>query len=262
MDEWFRVLILSIVQGIGEFLPISSSGHLLVLDRFLFGIGESESEILALGILLHAGTLLSILFYFQGEIFSLFGRNRYLIPLLIIGSIPASVVGFLVLKKYAFLEYSLPITGMGFLTTAILLLITVRKRKKGSACSLKNIRYRDALTIGIFQAFAVLPGFSRSGFTFCGGLVCGLDREASAVFSFLLAIPILSGAIFLECCQIYQTGENADRIGLYCMGGTISFLVGLWALAWFMKWIKIDRFERFAWWLIPMGILVLSGSLL
>ncbi|MDO5579581.1 MAG: undecaprenyl-diphosphate phosphatase [Planctomycetia bacterium] len=261
MEDWFRIIILAVVQGIGEFLPISSSGHLLVLDHFFFGGGTAESEILALGILLHAGTLFSILVYFRKEILLLFAQNRRLIPLLITGTIPGAAVGFWVMKECPYLEHSLPITGTGFLATALFLILAAKKSIKDSGCSLRDIRYRDALVIGIFQAIAVFPGFSRSGFTFCGGLIRGLDRNAAAVFSFLLAIPIISGAILLECCQLFREEADSGRIGSFITGGVISFLIGIGALAWFMRWIRMNRYERFAWWLIPLGIAVLSSTL-
>jgi undecaprenyl-diphosphatase len=237
--ELVKVFVMAVVQGIGEFLPISSSGHLFVLGRLFFSAsgGIDENELMTLNILLHAGTLFSILIIFRRRIWEMLTENRRMIFLLIVGTIPTGIVGITVKKFCPFLFNSLWITGIGFLVTGWLLLTflgngvrTTRKRKvslsiessdgdgaEPSDIQLKTLRTMtllDALIIGIFQGVAVLPGISRSGTTIVGGILRKLKIEDSAAFSFLLAIPAISMATLLEIYEFMQdhTGTLWDHI--------------------------------------------------
>ena len=281
-----KVVIMAIVQGIGEFLPISSSGHLLVAGKLLFSGtgGIDEDEQLTLAILLHAGTLLSILIIFRRSIWEMLTANLRLVFLLFVGTIPTGIIGVgvkLVAKKiYPGLTGSLPLTGIGFLITGFLLLNFLGKNrmKMGPSvsreeedgqvqsgqstfrsCPMKSLRtmtWLDALIIGIFQGVATLPGISRSGATIVGGILRKLNPEDSAIFSFLLAIPAIAGATVLEMFDfIREKGENLvdSNFNLYLSGAFISFIIGLISLAYLMKWLKEGKLSWFAWWLFLIG---------
>lgn len=287
-----KVVFMAIVQGIGEFLPISSSGHLLVVGKLLFSGsgGIDEDEQLTLAILLHAGTLLSILVIFRRSIWEMLTANLRLIFLLIIGTIPTGIIGVgvkLVAKKFCpGLTSSLSLTGIGFLITGFLLLNFLGKKNRtkmgpsGSRveeagqiqndqpmngqsgftnCPLKSLRtmtWIDALIIGIFQGVATLPGISRSGATIVGGILRKLNPEDSAVFSFLLAIPAIAGATVLEMFDfVREKGESFvdSNFNLYLGGAIISFIIGLISLAYLMKWLKEGKLSWFAWWLFFIG---------
>ncbi len=275
-----KVAVMAIVQGIGEFLPISSSGHLLVVGKLLFSGsgGINEDELLTLTILLHAGTLLSILVIFRRSIWEMLTGNYRLILFLVIGTIPTGIIGVvikLVTKKlYPDLTSSLQLTGIGFLFTGFLLLSFLGKKnrmKMGSSISpaagekevrdqslktLRTMTWLDAFIVGIFQGIAVLPGISRSGATIVGGILRKLTPEDSAVFSFLLAIPAIAGATALETLDyIKENGEAFvdSNFALYLAGAIVSFLIGLVSLAYLMKWLKQGKLSWFAWWLFFIG---------
>ena len=287
-----KVVIMAIVQGIGEFLPISSSGHLLVVGKLLFSGsgGIDEDELLTLTILLHAGTLLSILVIFRRNIWEMLTTNTRLILLLIVGMIPTGIIGVgvkLIAKKlYPELTGSLPLTGIGFLITGFLLMNFLGKKdrmKMGSSISqtketgqaldthpkngendlrgssqksLRTMTWLDALIIGIFQGIATLPGISRSGATIVGGILRKLHPEDSAIFSFLLASPAIAGATVLEMLDFVREngGHFVDsNFNLYLTGTFISFIIGLISLAYLMKWLKEGKLSWFAWWLFFIG---------
>ena len=275
-----KIVIMAIVQGIGEFLPISSSGHLLVAGKLLFSGsgGINEDELMTLTILLHAGTLLSILVIFRRSIWEMLTDNYRLVFLLIVGSVPTGIIGvgikFVTEKLYPGLTGSLPLTGIGFLITGFLLLNFLGKKnrmKMGSSIasapkenepqesSLKTVRsmtWFDAFIIGIFQGIAVLPGISRSGTTIVGGILRKLTPEDSAIFSFLLAIPAIAGATLLEVLDFVKE-EDVELVDsnftFYLGGAIISFLIGLISLAYLMKWLKQGKLSWFAWWLFFIG---------
>ncbi len=282
-----KIVIMSIVQGIGEFLPISSSGHLLVVGKLLFSDsgGINEDDLLTLTVLLHAGTLLSILVIFRRNLWEMLTDNYRLILLLIVGTIPTGILGVAIkLASEKFcpgLTGSLPLTGGGFLITGFLLLNFLgknRRIKMGASVSktaeenesqgppLKTVRtmtWLDAFIIGIFQGIAVLPGISRSGTTIVGGILRKLTPEDSAIFSFLLAIPAIAGATFLEIIDFVKEKEENfidSNFTLYVIGAFISFVIGLVSLAYLMKWLKQGKLSWFAWWLFFIGsVSIISG---
>ncbi|MEX2169459.1 MAG: undecaprenyl-diphosphate phosphatase [Pirellulales bacterium] len=258
-----EILILAIVQGVTEFLPISSSGHLVVADSVLGSLGYgSAPDLLTVNIVLHLGTLLSILVYYWREILRLVGADRRVIPLLIVGTLPAVIVG-LPLKKYgeAMLESPL-LSGCMFPVTAAIL-IWASLRPEGTL-PYTAISYPKALTIGLFQAFAILPGVSRSGSTIAGGLGTGLDRRSAGTFAFLLAIPAIAGAGTLELIDLLTepatTAVNLNPIHLLLGAGT-ACLVGLGALSLLIRWVQQGRLAIFAWYLVPLGIAVVVWQL-
>ena len=292
--ETLKILLLAVLQGIGEFLPISSSGHLLVAGKLLFGDSGAldDGGFLALGVLLHAGTLLSILVVFRQRIIETLTVNRRLIGLVIAGSIPTAAIGFYVERKMMFLVENLTVAGIGFLLTGVLLLLFLRNRTSEQSISegdtqngddtqkdgtisnapseektLRTMTLLDALWIGVFQGIAVLPGCSRSGFTIAAGRMRRLRREDAAVFSFFLAIPAIGGVALLEAIKLFrEPAESAaeaaaaggSNFALYALGFTVSFAVGIAALIWLMKWLAGGKLYRFAWWLFPLGAAVLA----
>lgn len=273
--ETIKVFLLAIIQGIGEFLPVSSSGHLLAAGKLLWGEKAVGGELFTLEILLHAGTLLSILIVFRREILAILTdrKNWRIVAMLVIASIPTAVIGLFIQKKLPLLNESLPVAGLGFLFTATLLITVVRKSNGESPISeitggetkkpLDKLTLADALFIGLFQGIAVLPGFSRSGLTIASALMRHIDRKDAATFSFLLAIPAIGGVTLLEGIQLFQKpGAFSDpRMPLWFLGVLASCLVGIISLVWLLKWLKSGALWRFAWWLIPLGLITLWFSL-
>lgn len=265
-----EIIILSVVQGLTEFLPVSSSGHLVVAEAILEALGRPlppDGERLTVNIVLHVGTLLAIFAFFWREVWQLVGRDRRLVPLLIVGTVPAAAVG-VPLKLYAkqLLEDPL-LAGCMFLVTAALL-VWASRRPSGKT-AYRELDYGGAIKIGLLQALALLPGVSRSGATIAGGLACGLDRRSAGVFAFLLAIPAIGGAGVLEFASLvkqYASSANADAAatspGVLAVGAVVSMAVGLAALAWLVRWIEKGRLADFTWYLVPLGTAVIGWQLM
>ena len=231
LPEFLQVIILAVVQGIAEFLPISSSGHLVAVEALL----GKHTESTELSVMLHFGTLLAILVFYRSRIISLLNEDRRVIPLLILGTIPAAVIG-LYLKKYheGLLKDPL-LTGFMLVITGYILM-ALPKIKPGKK-EYTQLAILPVMLIGIAQAFALLPGISRSGTTIVMGSLMGLKRQSAATFSFLLAIPAIGGASVLEAKDIMENGASTP-IGLLAIGALVAFVVGLAALNWLVKWIE------------------------
>jgi undecaprenyl-diphosphatase len=260
--DWIGLLILAVVQGIAEFLPISSSGHLALGAHFL-GLSEGQDE---LSIVLHAGTLLSILCFYHRRIWALLREDRRVIPLLIVGTIPAGVLGIF-LKKIApsLLGFNLMDGFPAALTAGLMLPITgllmlgipLLRQRQGEEESLRDyqsLSYGQALLIGCFQAFALLPGISRSGSTIFAGFLLGLRSQAAATFSFLLAIPAIGGAMTLELKDVLENGSTTPPTML-AVGALVAFGVGWIALSLLSRFINQGRLHWFAYWTIPVGMI-------
>jgi undecaprenyl-diphosphatase UppP len=260
--DLISVIILAIVQGITEFLPISSDGHLVVVQallEWLTGRGDLPGG-LGLEITLHAGTLLAILAVFHRSLWRLVGHDRRVLGLLIVGTLPAVALGLPawmwckdLLENTLLAGLMLPVTGG--------ILLWAARRPLGDV-SYQEISYRDALLIGICQATALLPGISRSGTTIAAGLALGLRREAAATFSFLLAVPAIGGACLLLLVKSLLSDEPGSIASPVLGAGVgISFVVGILALAWLLRWLNEGKLRWFAWWCIPVGLTVVVWQL-
>jgi undecaprenyl-diphosphatase len=246
-----EIIILAVVQGIGEFLPISSSGHLIVVAAVFDQLGHHLQLKFTVNIVLHVGTLAAILAVYWRRVVRLVGEDRRVIGLLIVGSLPAAVVGIVLKTCFQDQLESALLAGCLFPLTALMLLWIARCPAGNSAC--RQLSYRGALGIGAFQALALLPGISRSGATIVAGLVTGLRREEAATFSFLLAIPAIGGAGLLEAVKLWNQPVGSESLGLLALGGSVSFAVGLLSLVWLLRWLKQGRLHYFAWWLLLVG---------
>ena len=246
-----QMLLLAIVQGITEFLPVSSSGHLVVVNALL---PEKLPNIVAVEIALHLGTLASILVFYWRRVWRMLFEDRRVIGLLIVGTLPAVALGLpLHYLGKGFLQSPL-LAGLLFPVTAAIL-VWGAKQPEGETKYL-DLTWKQALLIGLFQAIAILPGISRSGSTIAAGLIVGLRRESAGIFAFLLAIPAILGAGVLEGRELLKDPSVGASPALLLIGGGVAFLVGLSALAWLSRLVKQGKLQYFAYWLIPLGICV------
>ncbi len=250
--SWIDVWVLAVVQGIAEFLPISSSGHLVVLGALM----EIKDESATLEIILHAGTLASILVVYWQRIWALLRSDRRVVPLLVVGTIPAAIVGLTIKKKFEFILHAPLLAGCMFLVTAALLL-SLRWIPQGDT-PYQKFSWGRALLVGCFQAFAILPGVSRSGSTIVGGRLLGMKNEDAVTFSFLLAIPAILGATVLAMKDLIDAPPSSDGIGVLLSGAVVAFLVGLVSLRWLIRWSRQGRLDWFAYWCIPAGLIVIG----
>lgn len=258
MPDWLQVVFLAIVQGIAEFLPVSSSGHLNVLQAWLSKEAPDSAE---LNVVLHFGTLLAILLFYRQRILDLLKSDRRVIPMLIAGTVPAAVVGVIIKKQYPELLNNPMLAGLMFPITGLMLIVLHRLPEgKNDYGKMSMV---NAILIGCAQAFALLPGISRSGSTIVAGSLLGLKRDESMTFSFLLAIPAILGASVLELKDIYDAGGKTDTDAwILVLGAAIAFGVGLFALKWLDGLLKKGKLHWFAAYLIPLGILVVIWRLM
>jgi undecaprenyl-diphosphatase len=260
MDSAWQVLVLAIVQGVTEFLPISSDGHLLLLATWMQG-GETSAETHDLTIVLHVGTLLSIVVYYRRQIVGLVLHDWRTIGLIIVGTLPAVAIGLpmkmtqwgeAILSSTLLAGVCLPVTG--------LILLAVGRMNPGEMTYAK-MPWSSAIWIGIAQSLALLPGLSRSGSTIAAGLGLGLARPQSATFSFLLAIPALAGAGILGGIHLLKDPAFTTPLWQLFMGAGVSFVVGLGALWWLNHWLAKGRIHLFGWYCIAVGLVVLGLEL-
>lgn len=264
-------ILLGIVQGLTEFLPVSSSGH-LILAREFFGVGLESG--LAFDAILQFATACAVAVYFRTDLFALAGSliawmrrkeidlaQKRLFVGLLIGTVPAILVGLLLESVME------TIFRHGALVAEALLagsLIMYAAERWGRADDTVGIAppYGKSLLIGCFQALALVPGMSRSGMTIAGGMLLGLSREQSARFSFLLAIPILLGTGAKKMIDIGAAGvSQADSIVLIA-GMTVSFLVGLAVIHYLLRFLRTHSMMVFVWYRIVLATVIIALTLL
>ncbi len=248
--DWSKIIILAVVQGLTEFLPISSSGHLVIAEHLL----GMETNLTALNIFLHAGTLGSILVFYHRDIIKLLCEDRRALLLLGVGTLPAIAVGLGIeaLSLKHFIEMPL-VAGAMLPITGLMLVWMVGRDGK---FEYGKLTYKQALLIGLFQAVAIMPGISRSGATIAAGLLVGLKRPAAATFSFLLAIPAITLGTANETRKLIRDWPDEMRLDMLAVGMAISFAVGLLALWLVVRMLHQGRLFWFAFWCIPLGLAV------
>jgi len=259
--QLWHILVLAVVQGIAEFLPISSSGHVVIVAELLSPGGAEEFDVSEVNIVLHVGTLLSILLFYWQRVVRLIVDDHRTIGLLIVGTIPAVVIGVPVkLLTTGLLESPLLSGALLIVTGAILIWISRHQFGDGDYRNLSHFR---AFLIGGSQAAALFPGLSRSGATISAGLGLGLSPSAAATFSFLLAIPAITGAGLWETVSMVRDHEAVSTpVGYLLLGAFVSFVIGLGALWWLVRWLERGRLQWFAAWCIPVGVVVILWQLL
>jgi undecaprenyl-diphosphatase len=257
----WQVLVLAIVQGITEFLPISSDGHLVALSALIMP-GLDPERFMGLEMALHLGTLGSILVYYRREIVGLLGRDRRLIPLLIIATIPSVIVGLALRELMPDMLHNALLAGLMLPVTGGLLLVAARFQKPEKN-DYQQISLRQAILIGLAQPFALLPGISRSGTTITAGLLTGLTPRAATTYSFLMAIPATAGAGGYEVLKMLLREPSEDQLpaGWLLWGALLSFVVGLAAIQFLNRMLERNRLHWFAWWCIPLGVVVVVWQL-
>lgn len=248
----FQSIILAIVQGITEFLPISSSGHLVLFQK-LFRVTEAP---VLFDVLLHLGTLGAILVFFRQEIISLvkdWRKEKKVWVLIIIGSVPAAILGFFLNSEIEEIFNSLTLVGIMWIVFGLLLLLTRWIKVGSKSLEEKNFGIVDALVIGLFQAAALFPGISRSGTTIIGGKIRRFTPETAFLFSFLLAIPAISGATILKL----KDGNGAVNPVYGVIAIAVAGVVGYFSLGLLQRTLKSNKFYSFGFYCLAAGFLAL-----
>ena len=256
MRDYLEAIILGIVQGLTEFLPVSSSGH-LELAKWLVGDTDTASESFMMTVVLHFGTAIATVWVFRKEIASLLGNihkpdGRQFPIWILISMIPAGIVGVafeeqisrLFDKQIIFVAACLILTG---------LMMVASDRFTGTGKPINNLR---AFIVGIAQAVAILPGISRSGSTIFTGVASGIDRREVAQFSFLMVLPLIFGKMAkdaLDSGVSYQT----DKAGPLLAGFLVSLIVGIFACRWMIALVKKARLRYFGYYCLLIGVLAI-----
>jgi undecaprenyl-diphosphatase len=267
--NFFYAIFLGLLQGITEFLPISSSGHLALVESFL-GIEEAG---LAFDVALHLGTLCAVIIYFRRDFKMMFtalvrpqvlgeeARSSRILALYIcLGTIPAVVAGYL-LKDAAETVFRTPFLIAGTLAGAGLLLLLADKLGKHQR-AMKTLGLADVAVIGLSQALALVPGVSRSGITMTAGLMMGLNRMSAARFSFLLSAPVILGAGVYNLPAIIRQGSEPGNQGFYLAGFMAAAVSGYMVIAFLLRFVQSHSFAVFAYYRFALAGLVLLAQLL
>ncbi|MDA8850899.1 undecaprenyl-diphosphate phosphatase [Flavobacteriaceae bacterium] len=255
----FESLILGIIQGLTEFLPVSSSGHLEIFKE-IFSSDYQPKESLLITITLHAATAMSTLFYFRKDIGFIFkellrfekSESLYFALKIILSMIPAVIVGLFFEDFIASLfDRNLLLVGFMLLITAFLLFQADRIGKNN-----KPLNYRSALLIGVIQAIAILPGISRSGATIALAVLLGIDRERAARFSFLMVIPLIFGSMAKSLLEIDSVTQSPDYLSLL-VGFIAAFITGIFACKWMIALVKKSQLKYFSFYCIVVGVIAI-----
>jgi undecaprenyl-diphosphatase len=246
-------VILGIVQGITEFLPVSSTAHLILVPWFFNWNGEVDT--LTFDVALHGGTLLSLFFCFWKDWIELITRKQRLLGMIVLASVPAGLAGFFLND---FVEQTLRSPLLISLMLIVIGVVMLMAEKAKTHKNLDAIRLNDAIAIGIAQSFAIIPGVSRSGITISTGLFRGVGREASARFSFLLSTPIIAGATVLHLKKAFFDHGNHD-FQLFAAGLLSSFITGIIAIKFLLAFLKKHPLNLFAYYRFALAVVIIAG---
>ncbi len=257
--------LLGVIQGLTEFLPVSSSAH-LILARFFFG-WEAPEFGLAFDVALHVGTLAAILAYFREEVAAMVAslpgalsaspdRSARLIRLIVIGTVPAVIVGLL-FNDYIEERLRTPfVAAFALALVAIVMLVAERARRRERDES--SLSIADAVLIGLAQASALVPGVSRSGSTIAVAMLLGVRREAAARFTFLLAIPAIVAAAGKESLALRHMQADAGLLALFAVGAVVSAVVGYLTIKFFLRFLTRHRLDVFAYYRLALAALTFA----
>jgi undecaprenyl-diphosphatase len=258
----FPAIILGIVEGLTEFLPVSSTGHLILAGQLL-GFNDDKGKVFE--IVIQFAAILAVVWEYRVRL------NHTLISItkerasqrlatnLIIAFLPSAVLGFLFLKQIKAYLFNPTVVASAFIIGGLLILWAERRQHTIHAETIDDMTWQDALKVGFAQALAMIPGTSRSGATIIGGLFFGLSRLAAAEFSFFLAIPTMFAATLYD---VYKNRDlfSSDDISLFAVGSVVSFISAFLAVRGLIRFISRHDFTVFAWYRIAFGILVLSSA--
>lgn len=250
-------MILGVIQGITEFFPVSSSGHLVIFRYFL----DIQETSLLFEVLVHLGTLVAVVVVFWEDVVSLIRRPfQKLSYLILAGVIPTAIIGFVFHDAIAQMFESVTATAVMMLVTGLILWfvdIYASGRKPLGAMG-----YGEAVFVGLAQGLAIMPGLSRSGTTIAASLITGLDRQAAPRYSFLLSIPVILGATFLEAKDFIATDFSTDLLIPYLVGMLAASIAGYFAIRLFVRFVRQGKLHYFSYYCWTVGMMVLLWQLL
>ena len=251
--DLLHALILGIVEGLTEFLPISSTGH-LILAADLLGFNDERGKVFNVAI--QTGAMLAVVWEYRARFFRI---DLALYRNLAVAFVPAAVLG-LAFAKYikAYLFHAVPV-ALAFIAGGIVILLVERRSFAPRVEDTRAMTWTDALKVGVAQCFALIPGTSRSGATIIGGMLFGLSRKAATEFSFFLAVPTLVAAGAYDLWK-HRNLFSPDDLGMFAVGFAASFLSAFVVIRWLVRYVATHDFRPFAWYRIAFGIAVLATA--
>lgn len=257
MTVLIALILFGILQGLTEFLPVSSSGHLTLFQYF----SKDLNEDLSLNIAVHIGTLLTILIFYRSDLSEIFRgclkREREavsMVMMVVVASIPTAVLGLLMKKKMGWILTHPVVAGSCLAITGVILFLSDRIRVSQSFQSGFGASYGRAFIIGLVQGMAVLPGISRSGSTIIAGLFLGMNPKNASRFSFLISVPAICGAALLEVMDLQEGIQWSSLL----IGAVVSFLTGMLAIAWMVRLTLNGHLKAFSYYVFAISALFLT----
>ena len=259
IDGWLNIVILGVVEGLTEFLPVSSTGHLIVVADLL---GEHSDAVKLFEVVIQLGAILAVCWHYRARLFGIFrpaanpaAPRLYLH--LFIGFLPAAFLGLLF---YDFIKahlFSVRTVAVALIVGGVVILLVERRRIVPRLTAIDQLRPRDALVVGLAQSLALFPGVSRAGATIMGGLCWGLERRTAAEFSFLLAIPTMFAAVFYDLWRNVALLEWS-LVGVLLGGMGVAFVTALLTIRLLLHYVSRHKFTVFGWYRIAFGLLILT----
>ncbi|MCX2473806.1 undecaprenyl-diphosphate phosphatase [Pedobacter sp. MC2016-05] len=251
--NYFQAIILAVIEGLTEFLPVSSTGHMIIGSSFM-GIA-SDPFVKLFTVAIQLGAILSVVVLY----FKRFFKSINFYVKLVVAFIPAAVFGLLLSKKIDELLESPMAVGISLLVGGIILLFVDKWFDKPTINEEEEINYLTALKIGFFQCIAMIPGVSRSGATIIGGMTQKLSRKVAAEFSFFLAVPTMFAATAKKLLDFYQDGHTItqEQTNLLIVGNVVAFIVALLAIKSFIGYLNKHGFKMFGWYRIVAGLIII-----
>ena len=268
-----RSVVYGIIEGITEWLPISSTGHMILAEQVLkFSFSDAFMEMFR--VVIQLGAILAVVVLYFKKLWPFCGDNgrdsgfakHFRWPVIklwckiIVACLPAAVLGFLLDDWMDAHFYNSVVVAVMLIVYGIAFILVERRPRVATTTKLSRITYQQALIIGMWQVLALIPGTSRSGATILGGLLCGLSRAAASQFTFFLAIPVMAGASGLKLVKFLAKGGTfaAPEIAALLVGCVVAFVVSLLAIRFLMDYVKKHTFTAFGWYRIALGIVVLA----
>jgi undecaprenyl-diphosphatase len=257
---YLKAAILGVVEGLTEFLPISSTGHLIIAGQLL-GFGGEKAKVF--DIVIQSGAMLAVVWEFRARFLGVLkglgsdpAARRFVINLAI-AFMPAALLGLAfagVIKQHLF--HAVPV-ALAFIFGGAIILWVERSPRRATVEQVDDMTWKDALKVGIAQSFALIPGMSRSGATIIGGMLFGLSRRAATEFSFFLAVPTLVAAGAYDFYKHRALLDSSD-LGVFAVGFVVSFVSAFLCIRWLLRYIATHDFSVFAWYRIVFGLIVLA----
>ena len=263
LADAFTAVILGVVEGLTEFLPISSTGHLIVAAQIL-GRDDDATDIFI--VVIQLGAILAVCWHFHAKILQLLKTvhtksTQSFVLRLFIAFLPAAIVGLLLHKQIKIYLFSTLTVAVALIIGGIIIIIIEKIPRKSRIENIEQMKLREALWVGIAQVFALFPGVSRAAATIMGGLLAGMSRKSATEFSFFLAIPVMFAASSFD---LYQGWDklSVDNLAYIGVGFVVAFISALFAIRWLLAFVATHDFKPFGWYRIGLGLLIIGAHLI